>query len=134
MAPSDNTFTFFSSPMGMCVSAKAVYGWFTEGNARATDQVSDSWMKVSTIQTEIGSLISKAVTDSGATWTGGAGDSMRASTSPLSTWADLTSEGTQQSSAAASEVSSAFRDAQNSVQQPVNVPDKPWYNDLSRDG
>jgi hypothetical protein len=129
MSPSDNT--FFSSPVGMCVSAKAVYGWFSEGNARSTDQVSDSWMKVSAIQTEIGALINKAVTDSGATWTGSAGDSMRSSTSPLSTWADLTSEGTQKSSAAANEVSSAFRDAQNAVQQPVNVPDKPWYNDLS---
>src|SRR4051794_11143825 len=125
MPPSDSS-TFSSGPVGMCVSAKAVYGWFTEGNARATDQVSDSWTKVSSLQTEIGALINKAVTDSGATWTGGAGDSMRASTSPLSTWADLTSEGTQRSSAAATEVSSAFRDAQNSVQQPVNVPDKPW--------
>ena len=130
MAPSD-TSSFFSSPFAVCVSAKAVYGWFKDGNPKVTDAGQETWGKVSGIQTEVSTLISKAVNDSGASWSGAAGDAMRSSTSPLSTWADLTGTNAQSGSSAVAEISSAFRDAQNSVQEPVSVPDKPWYNDFS---
>jgi hypothetical protein len=46
----------------------------------------------------------------------------------LSTWADLTSQSASTGASALTEISSAFRDAQHSVQPAVNVPDKPWYN------
>jgi len=130
MAPSD-TSTFFSSPFAVCVSAKAVYGWFKDGNPQVTDAGHEAWGKVSGLQTEIGNLIDKAVTDSGATWSGTAGDAMRSSTSPMATWADLTGTSATSGSTAVAEISSAFRAAQNSVQEPVQVPDKPWYNDFS---
>lgn len=130
MAPSDAG-NFFSGPVGMCVSAKAVYGWFKNGNPQVIDAGQDAWGKVSDLQAEIGTLINKAVTDSGATWSGAAGDSMRSSASPLSTWADLTGSSAASGSSAVAEIGSAYRDAQNSVQPPVEVPDKPWYNDFS---
>ncbi|MCS7482564.1 hypothetical protein ACFFQW_42710 [Umezawaea endophytica] len=130
MASSD-VGNFFSGPVGMCVSAKAVYGWFKNGNPQAIDAGNEAWAKVSTMQADIGTLINKAVTDSGATWSGTAGDSMRSSTSPLSTWADMTSSNADSGSSAVAEIGSAFRTAQNSVQQPVEVPDKPWYNDYT---
>lgn len=130
MAPSDSS-TFFSSPFAVCVSAKAVYGWFKNGNPQATDAGHETWGKVSGLQAEIGTLINKAVTDSGAMWGGAAGDAMRSSTSPMATWADLTGTSAQSGSDAVAEISSAFRAAQNSVQEPVEVPDKPWYNDFS---
>lgn len=129
MAPSDAN-GFFSGPVGVCVSAKAVYGWFKEGNPQVTDAGGETWDKVSGLQTEISTLINKAVNDSGASWSGTAGDAMRSSTSPMATWADMTGTSANAGSSATAEISSAFRAAQNSVQQPVEVPDKPWYNSV----
>src|SRR3954469_6899842 len=102
MAPSD-TGTFFSSPFAVCVSAKAVYGWFKDGNPQVTDSGQETWGKVSEIQKDVGNLINKAVTDSGASWGGAAGDAMRSSTSPMATWADLTGTSANSGSAAVAE-------------------------------
>jgi hypothetical protein len=128
MSPSDQD-AVLSGPLAYCVSAEAIPDWFQKGKPELTDASGEAWGSVSTMQTDISNLINKAVQDSGATWGGAAGDAMRTSTSPLSTWADFTSENAKTGASAVTEIGSAFRAAQNSVQPAVNVPDKPWYND-----
>lgn len=122
---------FLAGPLGAALCAKKVYGWFHEGKGpeQTTDANHEAWTKVSSMQAEVSDLINKAVRDSGAAWGGAAGDQMRSSTSPLGSWADAAGTSAKSGSETMSEVSSAFRTAQNSVQKPVDVPDKPWYND-----
>ncbi|MEU4804482.1 hypothetical protein [Actinosynnema sp. NPDC023587] len=121
---------FLHGPLGAALCAKKVYGWFHEGKgpARTTDPAYETWAEVAAMQSEISDLVSKAVRDSGATWGGSAGDQMRGSTSPLGSWADAAGTSAAGGSATVAEVSDAFRTTQNSVQRPVDVPDKPWYN------
>lgn len=121
----------FAGPLGMAMCAKKVYGWFKEG--RGPEQTLDTghevWSNVSKSQVNVSDLINKAVRDSGASWGGAAGDQMRSSTSPLGSWAETASTTATAGSTTVASLSGAFRTAQNSVQKPVDVPDKPWYND-----
>lgn len=122
---------FLAGPLGAALCAKKVYGWFHEGKGpqQTTDTAHQAWADVSKAQTEVSDLINKAVRDSGASWGGAAADQMRGSTSPLGSWANTAGSTATSGSNTVSEVSAAFRTAQNSVQKPVDVPDKPWYND-----
>lgn len=121
----------FAGPLGAALCAKKVYGWFKEG--RGPEQTFDTghevWSKVSAGQVDVTELINKAVRDSGAVWGGSAADGMRSSTSPLGSWADSAGATATAGSTAVANLSGAYRTAQNSVQKPIDVPDKPWYND-----
>lgn len=121
---------FLYGPLGTAMCAKRVYGWFHDGKgpAQTTDAGQGVWSNVAARQATASELINKAVRDSGASWGGAAGDQMRGSTSPLASWADAAGASATAGSTTMADLSDAFRTTQNSVQRPVDVPDKPWYN------
>jgi hypothetical protein len=47
----------------------------------------------------------------------------------LGRWADVTGQSAQAAGNSVSQLGSAWSTAKNSLQPPVDVPDKPWYND-----
>ncbi|MET8756303.1 hypothetical protein [Lentzea sp. NPDC004782] len=121
----------FTGPLGMAMCAKKIYGWFKEGRGpqQTLDTGHEVYSEISKGQVDVSDLINKVIRDSGASWSGAAGDQMRGSTSPLSSWADTAGSTATAGASTVATLSSAYRTAQNSVQQPVAVPDKPWYND-----
>ena len=115
--------------MGM--GAEKIYGWFHEGKGpeQTTDSGLETWGTISDGQTEVSDLINEAVRASGAAWEGAAGDQARSATTPLASWSDAASSSALTASDNTAEISRAFRQAKDSLQKPVDVPDKPWYND-----
>ncbi|QTR05044.1 hypothetical protein J7S33_10135, partial [Saccharothrix algeriensis] len=113
------------------IGADKIYGWFKDGKGpeQTTDATQQNWEKVNRDHLDIAHLIEKAVRDSGASWEGAAGDQARASTSPLASWSQAAGDSASTASRGASDISDSFRRARDSVEKPVDVPDKPWYND-----
>ncbi|MEV0677982.1 hypothetical protein AB0I60_15850 [Actinosynnema sp. NPDC050436] len=113
------------------VGADKIYGWFKDGKGpeQTTDASQRDWEQVNRDHVDIAYLINKAVRDSGASWEGAAGDQARASTTPLASWSEAAGTSAHSASTSTSDISDSFRLARNSVEKPVDVPDKPWYND-----
>ncbi|WP_147455022.1 hypothetical protein [Saccharothrix australiensis] len=115
----------------MGIGADKIYGWFKDGKGpeRTTDTTQQDWEKVNRDHIDIAYLIEKAVRDSGASWEGAAGDQARASTSPLASWSQAAGDSASTAGQGTAQISESFRLARDSVEKPVDVPDKPWYND-----
>ncbi|MEU5690350.1 hypothetical protein [Actinosynnema sp. NPDC020468] len=113
------------------VGADKIYGWFHDGDGpeNTTDHAQHQWKAFADGHTAMSQLIDKAVRESGTSWEGTAGDQARASTSPLASWSQVVSQAADVASKGTGHLGEAFRLARNSVEKPVEVPDKPWYND-----
>ncbi|ACU36134.1 PPE domain-containing protein [Actinosynnema mirum] len=118
-------------PLGQAVYAKSIPKWFQDGGVVQNAQsVRESWVAVSDSQAEAARLIDQAIKDSGATWQGAAADTMRAATTPLSSWALAASDGARTAAGAMTDAADAYSQAKNSVQPSVALPDQPWYQDF----
>jgi hypothetical protein len=115
------------------VGTKNIYSWFHDGNGpeKTTDTSYMAWGDIASGHSEVSALINQAVRDSNAAWEGAGADAARSATSPLATWSDMAGSSAQSASYDVASLSGAFRTAQNSVQKPVDVPDKPWLNDMA---
>ncbi|MBW4720748.1 hypothetical protein [Saccharothrix obliqua] len=113
------------------IGADKIYGWFKDGIGpeRTTDASQRMWEMAGREHMEVAYLINKAVADSGAVWEGAAGDQARSSTSPLASWSEAAGTSARSAAGNTSQISDSFRLARDSVEKPVDVPDKPWYND-----
>ncbi|MCP2097094.1 PPE family protein [Actinosynnema pretiosum] len=111
--------------------AKSIPKWFQDGGVVQNAQsVREGWAAVSDSQEEAARLIDQAIKDSGATWQGAAADTMRAATTPLSSWALAASDGARTAAGAMTDAADAYSRAKNSVQPSVALPDQPWYQDF----
>jgi len=115
----------------MGVGANKIYGWFHEGKGpeQSTDFADQTFSSTAKSHDQVATLINDAIRKSGASWEGQAGDQARSSTSPLAAWATNTGETAKTAADQSLMIGSAFRTAKNSVQQPVDVPEKPFLND-----
>lgn len=125
-----NTAGFVMIP---CATGDAVYKWFEKGKgpSQSTTPAVQSWRDLANGHVDVSALINKAVSDSGASWEGAAGDAARGATSPLATWADVTGESASTAGDSTEAVGEAYVNAKNSMSKPPTVPDKPYFNDLA---
>ncbi|SES18547.1 PPE family protein [Lentzea xinjiangensis] len=112
---------------------ETVYKWFEKGKgpSQSTAPTADAWRDLSAGHVDVSRLIEKAVSDSGASWEGAAGDAARGATSPLATWAEVTGESAATAATTSDTVGQAYVNAKNAMSKPPAVPDKPFLNDLA---
>lgn len=125
-----NTAGFVMIP---CATGDAVYKWFEKGKGpgQSTGPATQAWRDLASGHVDVSALINKAVSDSGASWEGAAGDAARGATSPLATWADVTGESATTAGNNTEAVGEAYVNAKNAMSKPPTVPDKPFLNDLA---
>jgi hypothetical protein len=112
---------------------ETVYKWFENGKGpgQSTSPTARAWRDLSSGHGDVAQLINKAVSDSGASWEGSAGDAARGATSPLATWATVTGDSATSAGETADAIGEAYVDAKHAMSKPPSVPDKPFLNDLA---
>ncbi len=112
---------------------ETVYNWFDKGKgpSQSTSPTAQGWRDLSGGHNEVAQLINKAVSDSGASWEGSAGDAARGATSPLATWADVTGLSATEAAKTSDSLGEAYVDAKYQMSKPPSVPEKPFLNDYA---
>src|SRR5690349_23584767 len=100
-----------------CADGETVYKWFEKGKGpnQSTTPAAQAWGELANGHVDVAALINKAVSDSGASWEGAAGDAARGATSPLATWADVTGESASTAGKNTEALGEAYVNAKNAM-------------------
>lgn len=114
------------------VDDEITYNWFHDGRGTesTTDAVAQEWRKSRDLYEDVLALVKRGLAESQASWEGVSADAAHGAVSPMQAWVQQATDSAAKAAATVEAQSSFFSETKARLEPPVQVPDKPWWNDF----